>query len=414
MTAIPLISPLAVRDAFLLRREIALIDLRPEDRFATGHPLFAAQLPSERIAVEAQTRVPRLDTSIVLYGDEDSPVSGGVAALHELGYCDVRELDGGLDAWRDAGFELFQDVNSYSKAFGELVEHRRQTPSLPALDVKALVESDADIAILDARRFDEYATMSLPNAVSVPGAELVLSAPDIAPDPGTTVIVNCAGRTRSIIGTQSLINAGLPNRVVALRNGTIGWTLEGFELRQGAERAAPAANEQATSTAQQRAASVAYRAGVKQIDEVTLQALIADEPRTTYRFDPRSPAEYRKGHAAGFRSAPGGQLVQETDHFAPVRGARIVLADDGAGRALMTASWLAQLGWETYVATLPPDHPAERDDPHAIPPRSAEGRYRRPYEGTENPTAAMQAYLEWEYGLVDQLERDGTHGFFVI
>jgi hypothetical protein len=26
----------------------------------------------------------------------------------------------------------------------------------------------------------------------------------------------------------------------------------------------------------------------------------------------------------------------------------------------------------------------------------------------------MQAYLDWEFGLVDQLRRDATHGFFVI
>ena len=41
-------------------------------------------------------------------------------------------------------------------------------------------------------------------------------------------------------------------------------------------------------------------------------------------------------------------------------------------------------------------------------------RYRRPYEGTDNSAEAMQAYLEWEYGLVDQLARDGTHGFRVL
>jgi hypothetical protein len=40
--------------------------------------------------------------------------------------------------------------------------------------------------------------------------------------------------------------------------------------------------------------------------------------------------------------------------------------------------------------------------------------YRRPYEGTDNPTAAMQAYLDWEFGLVEQLRRDGAHGFYVI
>jgi rhodanese-related sulfurtransferase len=41
-------------------------------------------------------------------------------------------------------------------------------------------------------------------------------------------------------------------------------------------------------------------------------------------------------------------------------------------------------------------------------------RYRRPYEGTDSPREAMQAYLEWEYGLVAQLARDGTHHFRVL
>ncbi len=40
--------------------------------------------------------------------------------------------------------------------------------------------------------------------------------------------------------------------------------------------------------------------------------------------------------------------------------------------------------------------------------------YRRPYEGADNPVDAMQAYLDWEFGLVAQLERDASHGFFVI
>ena len=41
-------------------------------------------------------------------------------------------------------------------------------------------------------------------------------------------------------------------------------------------------------------------------------------------------------------------------------------------------------------------------------------RYRRPYEGTDAPREAMQAYLDWEFGLVEQLRRDGTSGFRVI
>lgn len=414
MTRAATIPADAVRDALLLRREIAIVDLRPEAVFATGHPLFASQLPLDRIAVEASARFPRRAATIVVYADSAALAEAGAAAFAALGYTDVRRLEAGLDGWRAAGFELFEDVNSYSKAFGELVEHRRGTPSLPAPDVKARIDAEDDIAIVDARRFDEYATMSLPGAISVPGAELALRAPVVAPDPATTIIVNCAGRTRSIIGAQSLINAGLPNPIYALRNGTIGWTLAGLRLDHGAQRHAPEPDAGAAAVAQHRAAAVAYRAGVRRIGARTLAELLRDDDRTTYRFDPRTPDEYRRGHPEGFRSAPGGQLVQETDHFAPVRGARIVLADDGAGRALMTASWLAQMGWETFVAALDPDHPAVTGDPDALPPRSPVGRYRRPYEGTDNPAAAMQAYLEWEFGLVAQLERDGTHGFFVI
>src|SRR6201991_1309526 len=185
-----------------------------------------------------------------------------------LGYTDVRQLGGGLQAWKGAGFELFQDVNSYAKACGEFVEQRRHTPSLPAEEVAALIASEAKLAILDVRRPDEYATMNIPGSVSVPGAELVLRAGRVAPDPETTIIVNCAGRTRSIIGTQSLINAGVANKVLALRNGTIGWTLAKQDLEHGADRRGGVGLFEG---AQANARDVAYRAGVRHVgpEEVT-------------------------------------------------------------------------------------------------------------------------------------------------
>ena len=407
------ISVREVRAALLTRREIALLDLRDEAAFATGHPLFAAQLPLDRIELEAPVRIPKKDTLVVLYGEADD-AARGLEVFQKLGYSRVALLQGGLEAWQSAGLELFQDVNSYSKAFGELVEARRHTPSLSAEEVSALIETDADIAIVDARRFDEYQTMSIPTGTSVPGAELVLRVPALAPDANTTVIVNCAGRTRSIIGTQSLINAGLPNRIVALRNGTIGWKLAEQALDHGQERRAPEVSSKLTLEARRRARDVAYRAGVRHIDASELSALSEDSGRTLYRFDVRTPEEYLAGHLPGFRSAPGGQLVQETDFFAPVRGARIVLSDALGARADMTASWLAQMAWEVYVLESAPEGRVVTKDPEALPARSAKGRYKRPYEGTDASPAATRAYLEWEYGLVDQLARDGSHGFFVI
>ena len=408
---IPTVSPADIRRALLLREEIALLDLRYEAAFATGHPLFAANMAVDRIAIEARVRLPRKDVAIVLYDDGEGLVASGAERLAALGYSNVSALDGGLKAWRDAGLEVFEDVNSYSKAFGELVESRRHTPSLSADEVAKLIADKADIAILDVRRFDEYATMNIPGSVSVPGAELVLRAGQAAPDPETTIIVNCAGRTRSIIGTQSLINAGVPNKVRALRNGTLGWTLARHPLNHGADsRGAIGPFEGGPA----KARDVAYRAGVRHIGANAMSALAAQTHRTLYRFDVRDAEEYAAGHLPGFRHYPGGQLVQETDMAAPVRGARIVLTDDRCIRADMTASWLAQMGWEVYVLEGGYDGALEIGPPHVLPKPDPAHRYRRPYEGTDVAEAAMQAYLDWEYGLVEQLRRDGTHGFYVI
>lgn len=405
------VTPSQVRCALLLREEIALLDIRHEAEFATGHPLFAANMAADRIALEAATRMPRKDVPIVIYEAGEGLVPQAADRLGALGYTNVRQLDGGLQAWRAAGYELFQDVNSYAKAFGELVEQRRHTPSLSADEVAALIASKANIAVLDVRRFDEYTTMNIPGSVSVPGAELVLRAGRAAPDPATTIIVNCAGRTRSIIGTQSLVNAGVPNKVVALRNGTIGWTLAKQNLEHGAIRRGdigPFAGAEAN------ARDVAYRAGVGHLGMAEAIALEAQSRRTLYRFDVRSAEEYAAGHIRGFRHYPGGQLVQEIDMAAPVRGARILLTDDKSVRADMTASWLAQMGWETYVLDGGYDRVLEVGPPEILPKADPSRRYRRPYEGTDVDTGAMQAYLDWEYGLVDQLRRDATHGFFVI
>jgi rhodanese-related sulfurtransferase len=240
---------------------------------------------------------------------------------------------------------------------------------------------------------------------------LVLRAGHVAPDPETTIVVNCAGRTRSIIGTQSLINAGVANKVVALRNGTIGWTLANRTLEHGADRHGGIGLSEG---AREKSREVAYRAGVRHLRPHEAAALEADTTRTLYRFDVRPVEDYAAGHIPGFRHYPGGQLVQEIDMAAPVRGARVLLADILGVRANMTASWLAQMGWEVYVLDGGYDRALEIGSPQVLPRPDPQHRYRRPYEGTEASREAMQAYLDWEYGLVEQLRRDGTHGFFVI
>ncbi len=146
-------------------------------------------------------------------------------------------LDGGTKAWEAAGYVLFSGVNVPSKAFGEWVEHHYGTESVDPPELKAWLDSGRDMVVLDSRTLEEFTRMSIPTGISVPGGELVYRIGDLAPDPKTLVVVNCAGRTRSILGAESLRRAGIPNKVVALRNGTMGWELAGPALRPRPHRA---------------------------------------------------------------------------------------------------------------------------------------------------------------------------------
>ena len=96
------VTPADIRSALLLREEIALLDLRHEAAFATGHPLFAANMAAGRIALEAAARLPRKDVPIVLYDDGEGLVTAAAERFAGLGYTNVRALDGGLAAWRAA------------------------------------------------------------------------------------------------------------------------------------------------------------------------------------------------------------------------------------------------------------------------------------------------------------------------
>jgi rhodanese-related sulfurtransferase len=338
------ISPNVVKSMLADGAELALIDVREELTFSKDHLLWARNVPLSRLELRFGRLVPRLSTRIVLCDDGDGLVERAASVLESSGYTDLSFLDGGIMAWRKAGFVLFSGVHVPSKAFGEFVEHDSGTPNISAAELNAMMQDGTELKVLDSRPFDEYTRISIPKGINVPGAELVLRLRDIVPSPSTTIVVNCAGRTRSIIGAQSLINAGIPNKVFALCNGTMGWHLAGFTCESRKSHRAPKFSNGGLAWAKSAAQMVAGKYGVGQIDRARLDAWRSDQKRTTYIFDVRDPVEYAAGHYPTAISAPGGQLVQATDSYVGTLGARIVLSDDKEVRALMTASWLKQMG----------------------------------------------------------------------
>jgi rhodanese-related sulfurtransferase len=348
--------------------EIAFIDVREEGPHCDGHPLLAINLPYSRLELDILRLVPRRSTRIALVDGNDGVAERAAARLAHLGYSDVRVLTGGTAAWSMAGYPLFPSNNVPSKGFAEIVEIDSHTPHVTAAELAEMQAAGRNLKILDSRTVEEFNRFHVPGAQTCPGAELVYRFADLVPDPETLVVVSCAGRTRSIIGAQSLINAGVPNRVVSLQGGTQGWRLAGLELERNTRQSVAPVSADAAAASAKHAAAVAARFAVKRIDRATLANWQREgAARTTYLLDVRTPDEFAAGHLAGSVSAQGGQLVQAIDRWAATRGARVVLVDDNGTRAVMTAHWLKQMGWDVSVLDHALDDAALEQGPGSPP-----------------------------------------------
>jgi rhodanese-related sulfurtransferase len=333
------------------RQELAVIDAREDGEFGADHLFWAVPFGMAHREARAHTLLPRKSVRICVT-DAGTRLAMDLAMwLEANGYSDVAVLAGGTNAWKVAGYVNFSGMNVPSKAFGEWVEHHYGTESVDPPELKQWIDSGRKMIVLDSRTQEEFTRMSIPTGIPMPGAELAYRIGDLAPDPDTLVVVNCAGRTRSIMGAESLRRAGIPNKVVALRNGTMGWELAGLQCEHGRPERFVPGTPRTAALALTRAKAFAEQSGVREISPAELAGFEADKTRTLYVLDARDPSEYRVGHRKGSYSAPGGQLVQGTDNWVAVRGARIVVVDDTGVRARMSAAWLRQMGnQDVFVA----------------------------------------------------------------
>ncbi len=332
--------------------EIALLDPRERGQFGEGHLFHASNCPYSRLELLAPRLVPKRDTPCLLIDGGDGLAERAARRLAALGYHRLLILQGGTVGWAEAGFTLFQGVGVPSKTFGELMEHDCHTPTITADELHAWQREGRRHLLLDARPFAEFRRMSLPGARCLPNGELLYRFSQVVPGPTLPIVINCAGRTRGLIGAQSLINAGVANPVYALQNGTQGWLLAGLDLERGrASPPMPTPTPAALEAGRARAADLARRLGVPMIDRDQLARWSGEAGRSLFLLDLRTAAEYEAGHLPGARHAPAGQLVQALDEWTAVRRARLVLIDDNGLRAVMAASWLRQMGRDAVAVS---------------------------------------------------------------
>jgi rhodanese-related sulfurtransferase len=331
--------------------EIALLDVREHGQYGEAHLFYGIPLPFSRLEIDAPRLMPRRGVRVVTYdaGDDSTPqvAERAAARLASLGYTDVHVLQGGTRVWKAAGYVLFAGVNLPSKTFGELAEETYHTPRVSADQLAEMLARQDKVVVLDGRPVSEFHKMNIPGATCCPNGELAYRVRQLVPDTTTPIVINCAGRTRSIIGAQTLINLGLPNPVYALENGTQGWYLNDHTLAHGGTKRY--ADDSGNTDLRPAAKALAERFAVPMVTAQTVQQWAADAGRSLFLCDVRTPEEFAAGSLPGAQHTPGGQLMQAGDQYFAVRGARLVLFDNDGVRAPTIASWLRQMGHDASV-----------------------------------------------------------------
>jgi rhodanese-related sulfurtransferase len=329
--------------------EIALLDVREHGQYGEAHLFYGIPLPFSRLEIDAPRLVPRRGVRTVVYdeGDGSEVAERAAARLAALGYTHVHVLQGGARAWKAAGYVLFAGVNLPSKTFGELAEEAYHTPRVSADQLAGMLARKDKVVVLDGRPASEFRKMNIPGATCCPNGELAYRVRRLVPDTTTPIVINCAGRTRSIIGAQTLINLGLPNPVYALENGTQGWYLNDHTLEHGGTQRY--ADDSGNTDLRPAAKALAARFDVPTVNAQTVRQWADDASRSLFLCDVRTPEEFAAGTLPGAQHTPGGQLMQAGDQYFGVRGARLVLFDSDGVRAPTVASWLRQMGHDASV-----------------------------------------------------------------
>jgi rhodanese-related sulfurtransferase len=335
------------------KSKFALIDVREPGEYNSTHIADSSLVPRKELEFRIDVSAPAKGEHLVICDDDGRRADLAAATLEGMGFSNVSVLDRGINQWATEGFPTEWGSNVISKDFGERMEVEHHVPEIEATELYERIERGDKLVILDTRTPEEYQRFCIPGGRSVPGGELALRVTDITKDldKDTTIIVNCAGRTRSVIGTRVLQRMGLTN-IFGLKNGTAGWLLAGYDLETGGDRLdLPDPSPEGLAAAEAYAARLAEEDGVRYLDVDAVRTMLDErEQKTCYFVDVRTTEEYTEGHIPGFRWFPGGQVVQRSDDVLVVKNCPVVFCCDGRARATFIASWYRQFGFEEVYA----------------------------------------------------------------
>ena len=340
------ITAAALKSLLDTQATCALIDIREPGEYNDSHIPGASLVPRRQLEFRLGRLVPYRGTHVIVCDDDGRRAPLAAATLEGMGFRQVAVLDGGINRWTTEGYPTEWGVNVPSKDFGEKMQVVHRIAEMHPEELHARQQRGDKIILLDSRTPEEHRRVTIPGSRSAPNGEVAMHIADLVPDPEATVVVHCAGRTRSIVGARLLQRMGF-SKVFDLRNGTMGWLMAGLELETGSTRLAlPEVSAAGLTKTEAFAARIAAEDGVRALSIVALQELVARAEReNVYLIDVRPTEEYARGHIPGFQWFPGGQAVQRADDLVAVKNGHVVFACDGRVRATVAASWYRQMGF---------------------------------------------------------------------
>ena len=283
----------------------ALIDVREPGEYNDAHIPGACLVPRRQLEYRMTRLVPFAGTPVIVCDDDGRRAPLAAATLERMGFRRVAVLEGGINRWSTDGYPTEWGVNVPSKDFGEKIQVVHHVPEMHPEELHALQQKGEKIVLLDSRTPEEHRRATIPGGRSAPNGEVALHIADLAPDPDATIVVHCAGRTRSIIGARLLQRMGYA-KVFDLRNGTMGWMMAGLELETGSTRLdLPTPSPAALAGAEAFAARIAAEDGVRTLSIPALRELMAkSQSENVYLIDVRTSDEYARGFVPAFNGFP--------------------------------------------------------------------------------------------------------------
>jgi rhodanese-related sulfurtransferase len=326
-------------------RLYAVIDVRDWGEFSLGQIPGASCIPRGSLEKYISVLVPQTAIHTVLYCDTGQRSTRAAASLESLGYTTVSILDGGVNAWTAAGYETQRGWSLRGKEYGERLQVEEGIPDITAEELHTRLKRGEELYIFDTRTEPEFQAAHLPGAYCAPGGQLALIAPEVVQDTNRTIVTNCAGRTRSILGAHILRRMGFAN-VYALNGGTGAWRIAGYaeELEKGDGASVPKLAKTGITACKQFAEQL--------VEEDHIPSLTAQELHTRqatgeliYVLDVRLLDEYQAGHIPGARFCPGTQVALLAGSLVGVKNAPIITMCAGRARAIIAASLLKGAGY---------------------------------------------------------------------